>query len=101
MTFPAEMRVDYVRVWQRKGLQHGVGCDPPSKPSLTCDKKNLGSCAHIIPIERPTADYINKLVNTQQLKRGFFFFTDILPFVQAHGRLFKYAFAYTMTNQPF
>ena len=31
MTFPAELRFDYVRVWQRKGLQNGVGCDPPSK----------------------------------------------------------------------
>lgn len=31
MTFPAELRVDYVRVWQRKGLENGVGCDPPSK----------------------------------------------------------------------
>lgn len=32
MTFPAEMRVDYIRVWQRKGLSNAVGCDPPSKP---------------------------------------------------------------------
>ena len=28
MQFPAEMLVDYVRVYQRKG-QTNVGCDPP------------------------------------------------------------------------
>jgi hypothetical protein len=39
MQFPAKMYIDYVRVYQKDGLQHGVGCDPSS---------------------RPTADYINK-----------------------------------------
>jgi len=33
MTFPAELRFDYVRVWQRKGIQNGVGCDPPNRPT--------------------------------------------------------------------
>jgi len=33
MTFPAELRFDYVRVWQRKGLQNGVGCNPPNRPT--------------------------------------------------------------------
>lgn len=29
--FPAEFRVDYVRVWQRKGLSNDYrSCDPPS-----------------------------------------------------------------------
>lgn len=31
MTFPAELKVDYVRVWQRKGLTNALTCDPPSK----------------------------------------------------------------------
>ncbi|KAF8322566.1 glycoside hydrolase family 16 protein [Clavulina sp. PMI_390] len=33
MTFPSELRFDYVRVWQRKGISNGVGCDPPNRPT--------------------------------------------------------------------
>ena len=32
MIFPAEMRVDYVRVYQRSGATN-VGCDPPNFPT--------------------------------------------------------------------
>jgi Beta-glucan synthesis-associated protein SKN1/KRE6/Sbg1 len=32
MTFPAEMRIDYVRVYQREGNEN-VGCDPPDYPT--------------------------------------------------------------------
>ena len=32
MTFPAEMLVDYVRVYQRDGHTN-VGCDPPDHPT--------------------------------------------------------------------
>jgi beta-glucan synthesis-associated protein KRE6 len=39
MKFPAQMLVDYVRVYQRTDVTNGVGCDPP---------------------QRPTANYINK-----------------------------------------
>jgi hypothetical protein len=38
MEFPAEMLVDYVRVYQRAG-ETNIGCDPP---------------------DYPTADYINR-----------------------------------------
>ena len=38
MVFPAEMLVDYVRVYQRAG-ETNIGCDPP---------------------DYPTADYINR-----------------------------------------
>ena len=43
MTFPAYMYVDYVRVYQREGLDtdQSIGCDPS---------------------KRPTADYIAKYV---------------------------------------
>jgi hypothetical protein len=41
MTFPSEMLVDYVRVYQRAG-QTNIGCDPP---------------------DYPTADYINRHYN--------------------------------------
>jgi len=39
MQFPAKMYIDYIRVYQKPGLQDAVGCSPSS---------------------RPTADYINK-----------------------------------------
>lgn len=32
MTFPAEMLVDYVRVYQREGNTN-IGCDPPDYPT--------------------------------------------------------------------
>ena len=45
MTFPAYMYVDYVRVYQREGLDtdQSIGCDPS---------------------KRPTADYIAKYVSS-------------------------------------
>ncbi|KAF8194222.1 beta-glucan synthesis-associated protein [Pholiota molesta] len=42
LVFPAEMLVDYVRVYQRRGIKNGVGCNPPNYP---------------------TTDYINKHMN--------------------------------------
>ena len=33
MSFPAEMLVDYVRVYQRAG-QTNIGCDPPDYPTM-------------------------------------------------------------------
>jgi len=39
LQFPSKMYIDYVRVYQKSGLQNAVGCDPSS---------------------RPTANYINK-----------------------------------------
>jgi hypothetical protein len=33
MQFPAEMLIDYVRVYQRKGSVN-IGCDPPDYPTL-------------------------------------------------------------------
>ncbi|KAI0916388.1 hypothetical protein AcW1_009816 [Taiwanofungus camphoratus] len=46
LTFPAEMRVDYVRVYQRSG-QKNVGCNPPDYP--TADYIN----AHMEPYTNP------------------------------------------------
>ncbi|KAG1715715.1 hypothetical protein ID866_1431 [Astraeus odoratus] len=42
LEFPSTMYVDYVRVYQREGVQDGIGCDPPNYP---------------------TADYINAHLN--------------------------------------
>jgi beta-glucanase (GH16 family) len=39
MVFPAEMFIDYVRVYQRPGVKDGLTCNPPNYP---------------------TADYINR-----------------------------------------
>ncbi len=39
LVFPAQMFIDYVRVYQRRGIKDGVGCNPSN---------------------RPTTDYINK-----------------------------------------
>ena len=39
LVFPALMYVDYVRIYQRRGISNGITCDPPS---------------------RPTSDYINR-----------------------------------------
>lgn len=33
MTFPAEMLIDYVRVYQRKGYEN-IGCDPQDYPTM-------------------------------------------------------------------
>jgi len=33
MTFPTEMRIDYVRVYQRENYEN-VGCDPPDYPTM-------------------------------------------------------------------
>ncbi|KAH7914275.1 glycoside hydrolase family 16 protein [Hygrophoropsis aurantiaca] len=35
LVFPSEMLVDYVRVYQREGIQNGVTCDPPNYPTAT------------------------------------------------------------------
>jgi beta-glucan synthesis-associated protein KRE6 len=51
MEFPAEMLVDYVRVYQRKE-QTNIGCDPPGYP---------------------TADYINRHPDTYNSKHEFYF----------------------------
>ncbi|KAJ7063500.1 glycoside hydrolase family 16 protein [Mycena amicta] len=33
MQFPAEMRIDYVRVYQQAGTKDGTTCDPPTHPT--------------------------------------------------------------------
>ena len=33
LTFPAEFKIDYVRVYQRQGAQN-VGCDPSGEPCV-------------------------------------------------------------------
>ena len=33
LEFPAKMYIDYIRVYQRSGLQNAIGCDPPNRPT--------------------------------------------------------------------
>jgi hypothetical protein len=35
LQFPAQMRIDYVRVYQKNGLENAIGCDPPNRPTVT------------------------------------------------------------------
>ncbi|KAF8158292.1 glycoside hydrolase family 16 protein [Crassisporium funariophilum] len=42
LTFPVSMYIDYVRIYQRRGLKNGITCDPPN---------------------RPTSDYITRHIN--------------------------------------
>ncbi|OAX42120.1 glycoside hydrolase family 16 protein [Rhizopogon vinicolor AM-OR11-026] len=43
MTFPSEMYVDYVRVYQREGIQNGVTCDPPNRPTADYIQNHLNA----------------------------------------------------------
>ncbi|KAF7322099.1 GH16 domain-containing protein [Mycena kentingensis (nom. inval.)] len=43
LVFPAELFVDYVRVYQRPGTQHGVGCDPPARPTADYIQRHLNA----------------------------------------------------------
>lgn len=33
LQFPSEMRIDYVRIYQRDDVKDGLGCDPSSHPT--------------------------------------------------------------------
>lgn len=33
LAFPSVMYVDYVRIYQRQGIQNGITCDPPNRPT--------------------------------------------------------------------
>lgn len=33
LAFPATMFIDYVRIYQREGVDNGIGCDPSAYPT--------------------------------------------------------------------
>ncbi|KAJ7118974.1 glycoside hydrolase family 16 protein [Mycena epipterygia] len=41
MVFPAQMQVDYVRVYQQSGVKNGLSCDPPDYPTLNYINQHL------------------------------------------------------------
>ena len=68
LVFPAAMLVDYVRVYQRRGIKNGVGCNPP---------------------DRPTADYINKYEFPRISRR---MYDTEKTSGKAHGRIYESKF---------
>lgn len=42
MTFPAEMHIDYVRVYQRDG-EENIGCSPKNYPTADYIEKHLNA----------------------------------------------------------
>ncbi|KAI6103091.1 glycoside hydrolase family 16 protein [Pisolithus croceorrhizus] len=43
LQFPTTMYVDYVRVYQREGLQNAIGCDPPGYPTANYINAHLNA----------------------------------------------------------
>ncbi|KAI6129754.1 glycoside hydrolase family 16 protein [Pisolithus croceorrhizus] len=43
LQFPTTMYVDYVRVYQREGLQNAIGCDPPGHPTASYINAHLNA----------------------------------------------------------
>ncbi|KAJ7700832.1 glycoside hydrolase family 16 protein [Mycena rosella] len=41
MVFPAQMLIDYVRVYQQPGVQNGMTCDPPNRPTANYIAQHL------------------------------------------------------------
>ncbi len=58
MTFPAEFKIDYVRVWQRKGLKDSVTCDPPRQSCYFL--RFQCHLAHSLNPERPSNSKVHK-----------------------------------------
>jgi hypothetical protein len=62
MIFPAELKVDYVRVYQRKGHTN-VGCDPPDYPTATYIENHIEAYTSMINPPPPVP-------NAHDLKRS-------------------------------
>ncbi|EAU85919.2 beta-glucan synthesis-associated protein [Coprinopsis cinerea okayama7 len=43
LEFPAKMHIDYVRVYQREGVKHGVTCDPPNYPTADYIERHINA----------------------------------------------------------
>ncbi|KAJ7184519.1 glycoside hydrolase family 16 protein [Mycena filopes] len=43
MQFPAQMLIDYVRVYQQPGVKNGMTCDPPDRPTADYIERHLGA----------------------------------------------------------
>jgi hypothetical protein len=98
MTFPSEMLVDYVRVYQRAGHTN-IGCDPPDYPttdyinkhyeaysSLCCPTKSRFSCSLTVFSRRSTVAVLDtrtrwcELFVPQEPASASFKFPSMSPF---------------------
>ncbi|KAF9565665.1 beta-glucan synthesis-associated [Agrocybe pediades] len=43
LKFPAQMLVDYVRIYQRKGIKNGMTCNPPNRPTTDYIQKHIAA----------------------------------------------------------
>jgi len=43
MKFPSKMYIDYIRVYQRDDVEHGVTCNPPNRPTTNYINKHLNA----------------------------------------------------------
>ncbi|KAJ6546811.1 glycoside hydrolase family 16 protein [Mycena capillaripes] len=43
MVFPAQMLIDYVRVYQPSGVKNGMTCDPPDRPTADYIERHIGA----------------------------------------------------------
>ncbi|KAF8636013.1 hypothetical protein AX15_000173 [Amanita polypyramis BW_CC] len=41
LVFPSKMYVDYIRIYQRKGVKNGLTCDPPTRPTTDYIQSHL------------------------------------------------------------
>ncbi len=61
MVFPAEFRIDYIRVWQRKGLGSEYStCDPTGRLSVFIMLCLIALTSLGLGSDYPTADYIDR-----------------------------------------
>ena len=58
LTFPAEFKIDYVRVYQRQGAQN-VGCDPSGEPMCSPTQRSTADTGDHVT-DHPTKDYISR-----------------------------------------
>jgi len=67
LQFPSAMYVDYVRLYQREGLQNALTCDPPSYPTAAYINSHLNAYSNPNITTWAQAGYafpLNKMTNT-------------------------------------
>ncbi|KAF9565655.1 glycoside hydrolase family 16 protein [Agrocybe pediades] len=43
LKFPAKMYIDYVRIYQRKGIKNGMTCNPPNRPTTDYINRHIAA----------------------------------------------------------
>jgi hypothetical protein len=58
MQFPAQMLIDYVRVYQPSGVKNGMTCDPPDRPTANYIEQYVVRFCLILPALTPPLRHI-------------------------------------------